>query len=406
MNDRPEATRVVMTLMVRDEIDVIACWLDYHLTQGIDQIIVTDNASIDGTFELLEQYAADERIELRTYEPHDKRQFAVVTQMARDAFTEYGADWVLNSDADEFWTTADGSTVGEAVRRLPKDGKAFPVKVTNMFSTPLERGFNAADAIYRDERDHAELERVGLHAQPTQNLIHPGAADVEVVQGNHFSSLPQADQLPSNVPIEVLHFPMRSWEQYRARVEMTAQAYAESPTLNPSPRHHVMRDHRWLQAGILKPFFVARHPEASNLQSGFREDRSFAERLAQVVPNRDMKPTNVFEDESTLRNRHAEIADITVKLEESRAEALTAERESLEEARNHAAQLEVHNGLQHERILESEKRIGNLEAGMEQLREAVRVGRADKQELRHQLDKYEQLPVFKLWRRVKSLVRR
>ena len=53
-----------MTLVVRDEADVIEANLRYHLAQGVDFVIATDNASADGTLEVLERYADAGRLHL------------------------------------------------------------------------------------------------------------------------------------------------------------------------------------------------------------------------------------------------------------------------------------------------------------------------------------------------------
>jgi hypothetical protein len=37
--------KLVMTLLVRDEQDILADNLDFHLAQGVDEVIVTDNGS-------------------------------------------------------------------------------------------------------------------------------------------------------------------------------------------------------------------------------------------------------------------------------------------------------------------------------------------------------------------------
>ena len=38
-----------MTLLVRDEVDIVEPWLAFHLAAGADFVIATDNRSGDGT---------------------------------------------------------------------------------------------------------------------------------------------------------------------------------------------------------------------------------------------------------------------------------------------------------------------------------------------------------------------
>src|ERR1039458_1887987 len=48
--------KLVMTLLVRNEADIIEANLEYHLAQGVDFVIVTDHGSEDGTSEILREY--------------------------------------------------------------------------------------------------------------------------------------------------------------------------------------------------------------------------------------------------------------------------------------------------------------------------------------------------------------
>src|ERR1700694_368249 len=94
--------KVVGLYLVRNEIDIIEPNLRYHLATVLDEAIVVDNGSTDGTLELVTQLAGELPLTVSS-EPGGYTQSELVTRMARQA-SRLGADWVLPVDADEFWT--------------------------------------------------------------------------------------------------------------------------------------------------------------------------------------------------------------------------------------------------------------------------------------------------------------
>ncbi|MBD8658996.1 glycosyltransferase family 2 protein [Frigoribacterium sp. CFBP 8754] len=277
---------LALTLMIRDEADILPEWLAYHVAQGVDVLVVTDNGSTDGTREILEDFARTSSItvDLRHDPVHRKQQSATVTTMARDAYTVHGADWVVNADADEFLVARDRSlTLGEVFSRLDPAVRAFVVPVVNMVGPLAERGGGLHRLVWRDERDAAELHAIGLISHPSGNAIHVGDADVSVVQGNHLVTLAQGAVPDEALALEVLHFPWRSWEQYAHRVEIAGVAYESNPDVQPSPNHHGMRDFRRLRAGTLKAYWALRGVTSAEGAAGrFTRDDSLSTMLTEM----------------------------------------------------------------------------------------------------------------------------
>lgn len=261
--------RIIGTMMVRDEIDIVAAMVEHHLAQGVDLLIVTDNASVDGTTQVLERYARTGRVELHHDPVHRKQQSQVVTAMARRARTEYRADWVLNLDADEFLVPMDKSlTIRECLEQTPLSLNAFTVPVTNLIGPPAWAGGGIGRLEWRDRRTDRQLQQIGIWAQPTPTAIHRGESDIVVAQGNHFVSLVSNGQPDEAVAMEILHLPWRSWAQLERKVLNAGRAYENNPELRPSPNHHGMKDYRRYKEGRLKEAYLARTPTRADLKKG------------------------------------------------------------------------------------------------------------------------------------------
>jgi hypothetical protein len=202
--------KLVMTLLVRDEIDVIESQVDYHLAAGVDFVIAIDHNSVDGTSDVLRGY--ERQGVLRVLPPPSddlhRRQGEWVTLMARLAAAEHAANWVINADADEFWFAHGGSLKDVfgavhpaygAVRGLMRHFVPRPDGPTPFYERIVARHPCMV------ERSHP------YHFQV--KVAHRGTPDVEVARGNHDAYGTGLRLLREWIPLEVLHFPLRGRTQ-------------------------------------------------------------------------------------------------------------------------------------------------------------------------------------------------
>jgi hypothetical protein len=233
--------KLVMTLLARNEADIVDAQISFHLNAGVDFVIATDNRSEDGTTEILESYARQGYLHL-IHEPGEAlRQAEWVTRMARLAATDFEADWVLNADADEFWWPRGGSL------------KTFVSEVPERFGTvrALVRNF-----VPRPAGDAPFWERMTVRETPTEagrlsplrvqdKVAHRGHPDVAVTLGNHDVSWDGLVDLRGWYPIEVLHFPMRSPEQCARKLAYWLKYWeAQGPGTELQPGFDALREGR------------------------------------------------------------------------------------------------------------------------------------------------------------------
>jgi len=349
------------TLMIRDEADILPAWLTYHVAQGVDVFIITDNGSTDGSTTILEEFAArtDVVVDLRHDPVHRKQQGALVTGMARDAAAVHGADWVVNADADEFLMPVDRTTsLGEVFAALDPAIGAFTVPVVNMVGRLARSGTGIERLHWRDKRSSEELHAIGLLAQPTSNAVHVGDPDVVVVQGNHQVSIANGGEVPDALRLEVLHLPWRSIAQYEHRVETTGLAYQANPALVPSPNHHGMRDYRRFKGGVLAGYFALRHVTDTEAGRGaFRHDDSLAAFFADHGLTPRTVPDELVDAEEARRLQQFGTALV------ERDAAVEMSREALAAAAENTRLLEGTVRHLHDTIRGLEARLAESEAG-------------------------------------------
>jgi glycosyltransferase involved in cell wall biosynthesis len=253
--------KLVMTLLVRDEEDIVADNLDFHLAQGVDEVIVTDNGSVDGTLEILRAYEARGLVRIIVEPTDDYSQGRWVTRMARMAASEHKADWVINNDADEFWWPRAG-TLRTLFEGLGGDVGAVVGHRTNFVPRPED------DRPYWERmtlRERESLNPVGKPLPP--KLAHRAHPEIVVVQGNHRIKGPDVGSEVDDGSIEILHFPMRSYAQFENKIVKGGRAYARNKELPEKTGRTWRRLYEtWEQGGL------PAHYEASVVAEAARQD--------------------------------------------------------------------------------------------------------------------------------------
>ncbi|HEY1385471.1 MAG TPA: glycosyltransferase family 2 protein [Dongiaceae bacterium] len=256
--------RIVMTLLCRDEEDIVGHNIAYHLAQGVDFIIATDNASTDRTPMLLERFARQGSLHL-IHEPrliHD--QAVWVTRMAQMAAKRFDADWVINNDADEFWLSTK-STVRAALAALPHDAECLAVPRFDM-APPRDSRAQFFEAMTLRLTDHKNVHGPILNPK----VCHRAYVDVHISDGNHHvTRRSRAMTERSDHSLQILHFPLRSAKQLERKIRQGSEALQANARVGSSIGSHWHRLYRdYLLPGRLDQYYEERVPSAEQAASG------------------------------------------------------------------------------------------------------------------------------------------
>jgi hypothetical protein len=259
--------RLVVTVLARDEADVIDSQVAFHLNGGADFVIATDNNSRDGTTEILERYAHDGVLQLIHEPAEGLRQGEWVTRMARLAATDYGADWVINTDADEFWWPR-GASLKEVLAAVPEEYGVVEGFWRSFVPRPEDGGLFAERMTARLTQ-HAPINDPTSFYRPVIKVAHRADPEVTVGRGNHTLVDSRFRTLTTWHPLEVLHFPLRSRAQWARKIELQGVAFTEHIERSGTGYH--MKGYGALQAGRIDEQYEALVVDDDALARGLAE---------------------------------------------------------------------------------------------------------------------------------------
>jgi len=297
--------KLVMTLFVRNEEDILETNLRYHLERGVDFVIATDNLSEDGTPEILAEHARAGHLHYLRHTEDDYAQPRAMTRMARMAAEDFGADWVFNNDADELWWPRDGS-LKDAFSAVPSRYGAFAAYRSNFVPRP------DGVAEFQDRLDVVEVPDVeALHDREVRKahgmrhflvpkVAHRAVPDVEVIDASHGVTGTGLELAPGWQPVEILHYPLRSYAQFEGKVRNGGRALERhpDPDFNPHLRRlyglyrdgrlperyaELVHDDRAVEAGIARGRLLRDRRLPSYLSGGDPDSASGGDLSARAV---------------------------------------------------------------------------------------------------------------------------
>ncbi len=243
-----------MTILVKNEADIIEKNIVTHAKLGVDAFVVMDNNSQDGTRELLSKLS--DSYDIRLFDEKGLYNQAVwMKRLAKEA-KKIGADWVINNDADEFWIPKNGLNLHDV---FAYKGTVAHVQRYNMLMDPAASQKGFAASVHRVVNPVAYSKNIQLLSDNVSMVltkIGPKTALnprglITIRGGNHKAwhimnsreyLFMKADDITKKPDINVYHYPFRSYTQFENNI-------INRKSLMESGKHIRMGPHyrRWVK---------------------------------------------------------------------------------------------------------------------------------------------------------------
>jgi len=243
--------RLIMTILVKNEIDIIESNIRTHAELGVDGFVIMDNNSTDGTRELLSKLQKEFEI-IIVDERGIYRQSRFMMRLAKIAKERLRANWVINNDADEFWLPKNSKNLKE---NLNFNGSVLTVHRYNMILEEKKPFFKSEyfvkNPIFYSKENQLRGEGSTLLAKIAPKTIINPKGLIYLRGGNHKALHIKSvidyfrsgyDKIERFKDIEVFHFPIRSYKQFEKNIKNRKRLLESGKRVTMGPHYR-----RWVK---------------------------------------------------------------------------------------------------------------------------------------------------------------
>lgn len=268
--------KVSMTLLVRNERDLIEANIRFHHALGVDKFIVMDNLSTDDTADIVRQLSHEFNIEYFFQAEDNYNQSLWVTQMARYA-AQNEADWVINNDADEFWMPRNGN-LKDFLTSIRPEVSALYVNRHNAVLIE-DNQVPVSGKCTPETSVHFETQSMDNRGQPLYSkILHRASENIIVKQGNHdVIGLSGSFEAAGN-KVKILHFPYCNFDKYKKKIQYGGAAYERNNIVPKDMGDHWRTQYSLLQSEGLHNFWKSISINSLNLERGLLNGQIFVEK--------------------------------------------------------------------------------------------------------------------------------
>lgn len=205
--------KVIMTLLVKNEEELLEMNLRFHKAMGVDGFIITDNNSTDGTAGIIEKYKSKGWVLDSIFDDSEGyAQVKLVNRMIEIARDRFEADWIINADADELWYCDSHN-----IKTVLANSRANVIKCPIYNIYPEENNefwmnkYKVSKYIVDDSK--YDVGKFSLYAPQIGKVIHRAKDYVLISEGNHNVEM-KNKSYQENVGIKIFHYNIRKKEQF------------------------------------------------------------------------------------------------------------------------------------------------------------------------------------------------
>lgn len=237
-NKHANSIKLFMTLVVRDEEEIIEKNIRFHKAMGVDGFIVTNHRSKDKTGKILEKLQQEGIVLKILYKDTPNHQHHIwVNEMIKLAKYKYGADWVINADADEFYYSKD-LNLKKSIYKYSQAGiNALWIDSTMVFPSDVEEFWENKYWVTKCLQDF-EIEKFNILNEGKNKvfctkvlcpkIIHSTKGFISATDGNHCVKLKKLKQVPCS-EVTLYHYHIRNYKGFEGKVKRWADSAKYMP---------------------------------------------------------------------------------------------------------------------------------------------------------------------------------